>query len=320
MNGMINNSALLSICIPIYNRESYLKKMLSRFTEDRELFQEKIELIISDNHSSDDLKSVVDSFVKKGLQLYYYKQEQNIGADRNFLFCFGKATGKYCWLLGSDDIPQKGVLVRLLSILESDEYGLVHLSMIKRDSEITLYKTSNEMVVAVNYWITFMSSNIIRTMAINLNRLNCFKSTHLIQVPAYLDACFYTNQNVILYYEHLFEENDNFKNNGGYNLFKVFVENLFGIYQFYIENGLLSQQCYEKIKKETYKNFLAGYIVNLLILPNNKSHNFDLTNAWNIIKKHYGKYFYAYMYILKKLLSIPMHNTYKKLIQIAQSK
>lgn len=317
---MMNNSTLLSICIPIYNRESYLKKMLSRFTEDKELFQEKIELIISDNHSNDDLESLVDSFVKKGLRLYYYKQEQNIGADRNFLFCFGKATGKYCWLLGSDDIPQKGVLERLLSILESDEYGLVHLSMIKRDSEIIPYKSSNEMVVAVNYWITFMSSNIIRTMSINLNRLNCFKYTHLIQVPAYLDACFSTNQNVILYYEHLFEEDDNFKNNGGYNLFNVFVENLFGIYQFYVENNLLSQQSYEKIKKETYKNFLAGYIVNLLILPSNKHHKFDLTNAWDTLKKHYGKYFYAYIYILMKLLSISMHNAYKKLIKIVQPK
>ncbi len=35
---MENNQPLLSICIPIYNRLSYLEKMLSRFLEERKTF------------------------------------------------------------------------------------------------------------------------------------------------------------------------------------------------------------------------------------------------------------------------------------------
>ena len=38
----MSDTPILSICIPIYNRLSYLEKMLSRFFEDKDLFDEEI--------------------------------------------------------------------------------------------------------------------------------------------------------------------------------------------------------------------------------------------------------------------------------------
>ena len=42
---MDNNSPILFLCIPIYNRLEYLEKMLERFLEDKDLFQKYIYLI-----------------------------------------------------------------------------------------------------------------------------------------------------------------------------------------------------------------------------------------------------------------------------------
>lgn len=105
---MENNQPLLSICIPIYNRLSYLEKMLSRFLEDKDLFQTEIDLMISDNASQDDLKSCIDKYEKLGLNIRYNRNETNLGPDGNFLYCFNHVSGRYCWLLGSDDIPVEG--------------------------------------------------------------------------------------------------------------------------------------------------------------------------------------------------------------------
>lgn len=41
---MDNNSPILFLCIPIYNRLEYLEKMLERFLEDKDLFQKYIYL------------------------------------------------------------------------------------------------------------------------------------------------------------------------------------------------------------------------------------------------------------------------------------
>ena len=59
----MDNRPTLSICIPIYNRRSYLERMLSRFLEDKQLFEEKIQLFISDNCSTEDIKGVCDGFL-----------------------------------------------------------------------------------------------------------------------------------------------------------------------------------------------------------------------------------------------------------------
>lgn len=63
--AQIETKPLLSICIPIYNRLSYLERMLDRFLEEKELFESRIELYISDNCSEDDLQSCCSLYSKK---------------------------------------------------------------------------------------------------------------------------------------------------------------------------------------------------------------------------------------------------------------
>ena len=49
--AQIKPQPILSLCIPIYNRQDYLQRQLERFLEDRDLFVEDIHLFISDMHS-----------------------------------------------------------------------------------------------------------------------------------------------------------------------------------------------------------------------------------------------------------------------------
>lgn len=98
-------SPILSICIPTYNRASYLKECLESITVQFENnnIQEQIEVVISDNASTDNTSDVVKMFTEKFDNITYFKNEKNIGFDRNLLSVIEKSTGEYCLTLGDDD-------------------------------------------------------------------------------------------------------------------------------------------------------------------------------------------------------------------------
>lgn len=299
---MENKQPLLSLCIPIYNRLEYLKRMLERFLEDKILFEETIDLLISDNCSTDDLESCVNEFKSKELKITYNRNQKNLGPDGNFLYCFNHAKGKYCWLLGSDDIPVKGFLNSLVTVLQGKEYGLVHLNHHSDGlSQLFEYSDNQKMVENIAHWITFMSSNIINTKNIAFINSNQYMDTYLIQVPYYLYSCLNSPVNAIYKYS-CFEKDDDSANNGSYNLFQVFVQNLFDVYERFYQQKMLSRKVIENIKRNEYEHFLFPFIKDLLVLK--KKSNFDKKHAWHILFRCYGLkwYFYSYpiMYVVKK--------------------
>lgn len=306
------SQSVLSLCIPIYNRRDFLEKMLARFLEDQDLFETKISLFISDNCSQDDLGACCQKYQQQGLRMEYHRNEVNIGPDPNFEQCFRHATGKYVWLLGSDDIPVRGFLRRLIGYMEdADDYGLVHLSMQKKDKEFTCYQTSDDMAVAVNYWITFMSANIIRTVSLKSIDLSDYRQSNMIQVPAYLNACCSCQKNAVVYLPKFFEEGSDAANNGGYNVYKVFVTNLYGIFESFVRKGLLSKQAFNKIIRIEFRQFLSGFIVDQLILR--KKSNFNTDGGWQSLRKYYVTKPYAYFDLLDTLLRRGIISMVKKL-------
>jgi glycosyltransferase involved in cell wall biosynthesis len=274
--------------------------MLSHFLKIKDLFTEKVQLLVSDNCSTEDIISVCDSFISKGLPMAYYCNEINIGMDGNFINCFKHAEGKYVWLLGSDDIPVEGLVTRLISILESENYGLVHLSIKSQKRDFSVYNNHNEFLKIVGHWITFISGNIIQTSTLENIDLNVYKGTFISQVPAYLNACCSSSKNAILCLPKYFEDDDDSSNNGGYNIFEVFVKNLYGIYVEFVNNGLISKHVFNYIKRIEFRDFLVVYIINLLIFR--RRSRFGLKGSWNILVKYYGFKPYAYFYLSVALL------------------
>ena len=299
---MENNQPLLSICIPIYNRVEYLEKMLRRLSVDRALFDGKIDLLISDNCSTDDIKSCVDRFKMSGIKLSYNRNKKNLGPDGNFLYCFNHVSGKYCWLLGSDDIPVSGFLRSLIGILENNDYGLFHLDCYSgKKNQVEDYSDNQQFLKDVNFWRTYMSSNIIKASYIyQVNGYN-YLGTYLIQVPYYLTSCLNEKKNGI-YFGDCFEQDNDSINNGSFNFFKVFVENLFNIYGEFQKAGLLTEKTIDSIKKYQFEHFVFSRIVLCLILKKNK--NYLTAVAWSIIWKHNGKKIYFYLFPLKKTVHI----------------
>lgn len=96
---------LLSICIPTYNRAPCLKDCLESIVvqfEDGEVFNQ-VEVVISDNASTDNTTAIVKEFQNKFANIKYFRNETNLGFDRNILSIIEKSRGEYCLTTGDDD-------------------------------------------------------------------------------------------------------------------------------------------------------------------------------------------------------------------------
>ncbi|MBX4889332.1 glycosyltransferase family 2 protein [Rhizobium bangladeshense] len=93
----------LSICIPTYNREAYLRNALTYCRNDYR-FDFPFEIVICDNASTDGTRQVVEEFIRHGLPIRYYKREVNAGASANVTSALRLGRGEYLIYLADDDI------------------------------------------------------------------------------------------------------------------------------------------------------------------------------------------------------------------------
>ena len=94
----MKNDLLLSICIPTYNRSKELKKTLQLLLENS---FKNVEIIVSDNASSDDTSDVVKEF--NDPRIRYFSNNINYGAQYNIIKVLEYALGEYVVYLSDED-------------------------------------------------------------------------------------------------------------------------------------------------------------------------------------------------------------------------
>ncbi len=112
------NKPLLSICIPTYNRAELLRPaLLSLLPQVKELGG-VVELIVSDNCSTDNTKEVVEWARRYG-PVRYSKNEVNIGFMRNILKLTNEmAGGDFCWIVGDDDFVMPEAIHNIIETIK----------------------------------------------------------------------------------------------------------------------------------------------------------------------------------------------------------
>ena len=118
---------LLSICIPTYNRAEKLQQCLHHVAVqlNTESLKNAIEVVISDNASQDNTVEVIEKFQESFDNITYFRNEKNLGIDKNIINSVVKASGKYCWHIGDDDFIQNGSLKLLVDFLSKKEVAIL---------------------------------------------------------------------------------------------------------------------------------------------------------------------------------------------------
>jgi glycosyltransferase involved in cell wall biosynthesis len=91
-----------SICIPQYNRTSFVLQCLESFRQ--QTFQ-NVEICVSDGGSNDGgYEEIVRFLFDSTLSFSFVRHEQNFQYDANLRVSMGLARGRYCFLCGNDDM------------------------------------------------------------------------------------------------------------------------------------------------------------------------------------------------------------------------
>ena len=85
-------SPLVSIGLPVFNGEKSLAQALDALLDQD---YSNLEIIISDNGSTDRTSEICEEFLKKDTRIKYYRSSENLGSNWNFNRVFELSSGKY---------------------------------------------------------------------------------------------------------------------------------------------------------------------------------------------------------------------------------
>lgn len=292
------NNKLLSICIPTYNRCDILDETLNKLFNNLDFDNESIEVIVSDNCSSDRTKEII---TKYPLVKYYRNQENT--SFFNLTTVLSYATGKYIKLFNDTFSFHPNALGIMLSRIKMYEDENINLFFYPN----FLHNKNNVKVInSISLFFKECSYNTTWTAAVgfwkqdfdqvkNKNRYAALHFPHL----EWMYGIVKNKKKTIIYFDDMFEIVTPNKK-GGYNLFKTFVIDYLDI----IKNEQLNFITYETEKFRLCKYFIYYWLLNLFV-NNNENYSFQTGDVFKILFKKYWyePYFYPmlFMFFIKKL-------------------
>ena len=114
---MKDNEYLLTVAVPTYNGARTIGDMLNILLPQ---ITSEVEVIISDNCSTDSTPAIVENFKKRFPFINYIRNKENLKADGNFLQCMKIANGKFVMLISDDDIIMEGAIDNILAFLRDN--------------------------------------------------------------------------------------------------------------------------------------------------------------------------------------------------------
>jgi len=141
---MKNTHPLVSICVPVYNEDRYLRMTLESLVAQD---YSNIEIIISDNASSDNTSAICKEFAALHSNIRYHRFDENYGARINGLYTLEHSTGKYLMIAGGHDLWNPTFVTKSVNVMENNpDAALCYSRALRIDSNgISLGLAKNYM-------------------------------------------------------------------------------------------------------------------------------------------------------------------------------
>lgn len=144
-----NNQPILSICIPTWNRRYSLQYTLKSIIDQDEFKSWDVEIVISDNASTDETEVEVWKLCKKYKNIRYFRNEENIWSSPNVNKVFSLWRWEYLRLLWSDSLINSWWIWNTLRVIKEKTPDIIyntcsHVEKFKKlkndyDSQLNVY-------------------------------------------------------------------------------------------------------------------------------------------------------------------------------------
>lgn len=215
---------IISICIPTFNREKYLRECLQSITSQ---FKDKrimsvVEVIISDNASRDGTKQLVNKYKKNFKNIFYYRNQKNIGGIKNSIKAANHACGNYIWFFSDDDMQKTGALANVLQVIKVHQPDAVYmnLDLVSKKANLmidpNLFRAKKDLIISnkkalfeelthkfmlpIDWYLTCLSSTIVkRTVFVN-EKTQLFLLDSNKNIFPHASIIYYSSKNYKIYF------------------------------------------------------------------------------------------------------------------------
>lgn len=293
------NNPLLSICIPTYNRCDILNDTLNTLFLNPEFDKNRIEVIVSDNCSTDGTRQIVERYPL----VRYFRNDENI-RDKNFSKCLSYAKGDYIRLFNDTLTFKPGALKRMLQRIEeninSEKNLFFYANMFVNKNCVIEVFSKIEFLKQVSFYSTWIGNfGTWRKSFETLSDKDRYAELLFVQVD-WSYRLVEQGKSTIIYFDDMVEVVVP-KNKGGYNIFDTFINKYLGI----IKREKISILGYEREKYRLLRYFVYDWFVRLFITYC-EPYNFNTKGTMGIIfrKYWYESYFYPMivLFLIKKIM------------------
>lgn len=266
---MNSENYLLSICIPTHNRSECLKNNIESIIAQQAFQDNKVEIVIFNNASTDDTDYVASYYSEKYEQINYFASKENMG-DERFPYILSLGRGKLRKLSNDSVTYVEGSLDKLCKLIEDNEKGRPVLFFINKDNENPEIEQLDcdfkDFVLNASFQMTWISSFAIWEDECKSYREDFFGCDKKLWQVAKLLELVNAKQKCIIYYKNFMQVQGLKKKNISYGLYEIFYVNFFSLLEPYIKKNGISKEDVEFMKKDLLYNFFTEYIIKKKLL------------------------------------------------------
>ncbi|MGP1406665.1 glycosyltransferase [Selenomonas sp.] len=273
---------LLTYAFITYNRSQYLRKSL-RSVLQQAADDPLVEVLVSDNASTDETRALVEEQQKRYKNLRYHCNEKNVGAEGNIHKAIERSRGEYVIVAGDDDYLLNGALRVILDHIRKYR-GAAIFHLRREDVPRRVYEDAGIVpyIAYVGYHMTWIGGIAFRRELYSLiDEPQRYDATRLPQVYLQMEMLKKNPKFVILYGMFLAEGTGECIPSG-FNFAEVFVKNYLDILQEIpeIPAYLLSDE-----KKRLMDELVYDCLERIV----RYQHDLSLDGIFDIVRDYYGE-------------------------------
>lgn len=315
---MKNDQPLLSICIPTFNRGDLLRNTLESIAAQAEFLNSNlVEIVISDNGSTDETERIATDFANEHPGKVTYTRRSDSNSSLNFHHALSTGRGHFLKLHNDNLMIKQGALQQILKVIQTtfDTRPLIFMpngngpGASANNGLIELCDDLNQFVSKVSFFSTWIGA--FGLWREDLPEATDFLDNYQTSLPQtnVLFKLITKGRPAVLLYDAYFQNQANVR--GRYNLTRIFGKNYLGILKSYLSSGHLDPAVYENEKKEVLLKHILPYYFNT-------SSTFDKTGFFEHLSDYKDdNYFYQaiapHLQLLWRLSNPHNHLTLNKI-------
>lgn len=297
----MGKNPVLSICIPTYNRGNILKDVIDRYVSCAE-FDDEVELVISDNCSTDETETICREYSEKYSNIVYNRNIENIH-DANFVKVLDIANGDYLKLF-NDWVFCTNESLRFLKQKVRENANNKPPLFFTSGHIFTKYKSDVIKGIGLDDYVSIVSTFVTYNNLFGVWKEHWHEiidkrryAALQLQQEDWSFQIVRNHPNFIVYDTPVFYASQiPLGKRGGYNWFNVHLDNYYLIMGDYIKKSQISAEIFRQDRKNYLEHF--KYELSLAIFYNySKEWRFETRGTLRLLWKYFKRdsFFYVFM-------------------------